>query len=338
MERAQELVASDLQTADSAIVSACEEQAAMLSQIDDPYLSERAIDLRDVGQRAARIARGAPSGTDLSHIASPAIVLADDLTPSETVRLDREHVLGLALSGGGPTSHVAVVARSLGVPLIVGMGQLPNGNSQDTTALLDGDRGVLVLNPSIERVEEYRGWRDARRSALAMQDQLRDLPAKTQDGATVRLVANAGSVAEAREAARFGAEGIGLLRTEFFSWTTIPTEGEQTDIYSQVFAAMQGREVVVRTMDLGGDKPPPYLDFGNEANPFLGWRGLRIALDRPEMLRTQLRAVLRAGAGGTVLRHVPHGFDRGRVQESATTGAGRQARAGRRRFVRRRGS
>jgi phosphoenolpyruvate-protein phosphotransferase len=296
-ERAAEVIADHLLAADAAILAAAVEQAEVLEALDDPYLAERGADLRDVGARAARIARGEPPALDLARLPGPAIVVADDLSPSETARLDRARLLGIALRGGGPTSHVAVLARAMAVPLVCGLNALPDGGPE---ALLDGDAGMLVLNPDPPRMAAYQAGRAQRDEAGARQAALRDLPAETADGYRVRLVANAGSVADAQEAARVGAEGIGLLRTEFLFMDHEPGEEEQRTTYQAVFAALPGREVVVRTMDLGGDKPPAYIDFGHEANPFLGWRGLRMALDRPTMLQTQLRALLRAGAGRPV--------------------------------------
>jgi len=297
-DAASELVANELMSADSALLAATEEQAQMLASLDDPYLAERAADLRDVGARAARIARGEDAQSDLSNLAESVIVLAEDLTPTETASLDREHVLGMALSRGGPTSHTAILARALGVPLACGLGDFPVADG--TPALLDGDRGQLVLYPEAERLAEYRVWQVATQQAVSRQTALRDLPAETPDGKRIRLVANAGSAADAQEAGQYGAEGIGLLRTEFLFLDHDPGEEEQFDAYSRIYGAMPGREIVVRTMDLGGDKPPPYLDFGSEVNPFLGWRGLRVALDRQDMLRTQLRALLRAAEGRVV--------------------------------------
>lgn len=295
-DRARDLVAQDLLPADAAILASAEEQAAVLAQLDDAYFRERAMDLRDIGARAARLARGEAQSSDLSRLPAPVIVLADDLTPSETARLDRDNVLGLGLLGGGPTSHVAVMARSLGVPLVCGLAPFPASGA--APALLDGGNGLLIINPAPERISQFTAWDTARKQALARQSELRDLPAQTPDGRIVRLVANAGSVAEANLAAQYGAEGIGLLRTEFLFLDHEPDEEAQLNTYSQVNAALPGREIIVRTMDLGGDKPPPYLDFGSEANPFLGWRGLRVALDLPGMLRTQVRAILRSAPGG----------------------------------------
>jgi phosphoenolpyruvate-protein phosphotransferase len=296
-DRALELVATELRAADAAILAAAEEQAALLAMLDDAYLRERAADVRDVGGRAARLVRGEPPPTDLAHLAQPCILLAGDLSPSETVGLDRQQVRGIGLSGGGPTSHAAVVARALGVPLVCGLGTLPAATGDP--ALIDGDAGLLVLRPAAARLAAHMAWQGERAAVRAAGAALRDLPAETPDGHRVRLVANAGSVADAEAAAAQGAEGIGLLRTEFLFLDHIPDEAEQLAAYRAIYAALPG-EIVVRTLDLGGDKPPPYLDFAGEANPFLGWRGIRIGLDRPDLLRPQVRALLRAGAGRAV--------------------------------------
>jgi phosphoenolpyruvate-protein phosphotransferase len=297
-DRAAELVAAEHYPADAAILAAADEQAALLAAIDDPYLRERAADVRDVGRRAARIARGEPAPADLRRLPGPVVILAEDLSPSETAGLDRAHVLGIGLSGGGPTSHAAVVARALGVPLVCGLGAFAAHDGQP--ALLDGDGGWLTLDPGPDAQAAHDAWRAARGRAAAADTGLRDLPAETRDGRRIRLAANAGSVADAQQAAGAGAAGIGLLRTEFLFLDHRPDEAEQEAAYRAIYAALPGCEVVVRTLDLGGDKPPPYLDFGREANPFLGWRGLRVALDEPDLLRTQLRALLRAGAGRAV--------------------------------------
>ena len=296
-DRALELVATELRAADAAILAAAEEQAALLATLDDDYLRERAADVRDVGGRAARLVRGEPPSTDLAHLAQPCILLAGDLSPSETVGLDRRNVRGIGLLGGGPTSHAAVVARALGVPLVCGLGTLPAAAGDP--ALIDGDAGLLVLYPGAARLAAHTAWQGERAAIQAAGSALRDLPAETPDGHRVRLVANAGSVADAEAAAAQGAEGIGLLRTEFLFLDHIPDEAEQLAAYRAIYAALPG-EIVVRTLDLGGDKPPPYLDFAGEANPFLGWRGIRIGLDRPDLLRPQVRALLRAGAGRAV--------------------------------------
>ncbi len=278
--------------APGAIKVAGEEYAAMLAGLDDPYLSERAADVRDVAARIERILRG--QHESLPTLTQPAILLADDLTPSETATLDPKLVLGIGLAEGGLTSHVVVVARSKGIPVVVGLGSLPA--DEGAAAILDGNGGRLILAPDAATLATYQQRQQAAAATQQRQRGLRDQPAISRDGVRVRLVGNVGSVADAEGLAEYGAEGIGLLRTEFLFLEHEPSEDEQAAVYRQIFAAVSG-EIVARTMDLGGDKPPPYIDFGKEANPFLGWRGLRVGLERRDMLLTQLRALLKAGVG-----------------------------------------
>lgn len=276
----------------SAITVAGEEYAAMLAALDDPYLSERAIDVRDVAGRIARILRGEQQ--HMPQLTQPAILLATDLTPSETATLDPQLALGIGLAEGGLTSHVVVVARSRSIPVVVGLGQL--AGEDEASAILDGDSGKLLITPDAATLTDYQAKQQAASTIRARQRSLREQLAVSRDGQRVRLVGNIGSLEDAHGLAEYGAEGVGLLRTEFLFLEHEPTEEEQTAIYRQIFAAVSG-EIVARTMDLGGDKPPPYIDFGNEANPFLGWRGVRIGLERPAMLVNQLRALLQAAAG-----------------------------------------
>lgn len=310
-ERAIELVATMKLPAYEAILAATGEQADLLAALDDAYLRERATDIIDVGKRAAHLAVGEKLLPNLGNPATPGILLAEDLTPSETVKLDKQWVLGIGLSGGGPTSHVAVVARALGVPLVCGLGPLafptldtsPDLQEQALTppdVLLDGDAGQLVLFPGPQRLAAYHAWSEEHQSTRARQDALHDMPAETSDGHRIKLAANVGATKDAQAAQQYGAEGIGLLRTEFLFLDHLPGEDEQLAAYKAIVDSMPEGDLVVRTMDLGGDKPPPYLDFGQEENPFLGWRGIRVALDEPDMLHTQLRALFMATPGRTI--------------------------------------
>ncbi len=291
MQTTSQLIAAG-NSPESAVQQAGEQYAAMLEGLDDPYMRERAADVRDVTGRVERILRGISNTSP--QLSQPAILFATDLTPSETATLAPQLVRGIGLAQGGLTSHVVIVARSKNIPTVVGLGELEAADGQN--AVLDGDTGKLLLEPNPPALAAYQAKQQA---ALATQQQqlaLRDQPAISRDGVPVRLVANIGALDEAKGIAAYGAEGVGLLRTEFLFLEHEPSEDEQLAVYRQIFAAVRG-EIVARTMDLGGDKPPPYLDFGDEANPFLGWRGLRIGLERPAMLHTQLRALLRAAVG-----------------------------------------
>ena len=281
-------------------------QAAKLASMNNPLLAARATDVRDVGQRVLQLL----TGVEPRRIEAPqnAILVAEDLTPSDTANLDRARVLGFCTTLGSATSHVAIIARSLDIPAVAGIEpralEIPDG----TPVILDGTRGALKLNPSVEEMARMQ----ARQQKLAAKKKA-DLesaarPATTTDGHQLEVVANIGSLKDAQAAVALGAEGVGLLRTEFLflDRETAPTEEEQAKAYSEIAKALgPGRSLVVRTLDVGGDKPLPYLPIAKEDNPFLGERGVRVGLNRPEVLRTQLRAILRASAAGKLLVMFP---------------------------------
>ncbi len=262
----------------------------------------RAADVRDIARRVLRILLGLPEEASLRAVSEPVIVVARDLTPSDTARLNREMVRGICTVGGGVTSHVAILARMWNIPAVVGIDEtaleVPNG----TPGVLDGDTGRLVVNPSAEVLALYQE-RQARRAAQAAEAVRRSQElAVTKDGRRVEVFANIGDVASAREAVAMGAEGVGLLRTEFLfvDRATMPDEEEQYAAYRAIADVLGDRPLIIRTLDIGGDKPLPYLDMPPEANPFLGVRAIRLTLRRPDLFQTQLRAILRAGVGRNV--------------------------------------
>ncbi|SAL14243.1 phosphoenolpyruvate--protein phosphotransferase [Caballeronia peredens] len=281
--------------------AAFESQAATLDKLDNALLRERAGDIRDVGRRVLALL----AGVKQAHIDVPgeSILIAHELTPSDTASLDRTKVLGFCTTTGGATSHVAILARSLGIPAICGIDEgaltLPDG----TLVVLDGSHGSLRRNPDAgelekarERIERQTKKREEEKSAASRL-------AVTADGHRVEVVANIRNAQEAREAVAAGAEGVGLLRSEFLfdNRDTAPSEDEQAAEYCAVAEAL-GRErpLVVRTLDVGGDKPLSYIPMPKEDNPFLGLRGVRVSLDRPDIFRTQLRAILRAAPLGNL--------------------------------------
>lgn len=271
--------------------------AVRLSKLKNPLLAARAADLRDVGRRVLAIITGQPlEGPD---IPANSILITEDLTPSDTAKLDRNKVLGFCTVGGGATSHVAILARALDIPAVAGIEPRALELSNGEPVVLDGSTGKLRLNPDaaeIERISQLREKLAARQQAeLAAADQ----PATTSDGHNVEVVANIGGEDDARRAVELGGEGVGLLRSEFLylERASAPTEDEQTTIYSDIASALDGRPMIIRTLDVGGDKPLPYLPMPREENPFLGVRGVRVGLEKPELLRTQLRAILRASIG-----------------------------------------
>ncbi len=291
IDGALELIRSQAASAEAAILTTAQAVSAMLASLDDPYLRERSADVLDVARRVVRILQGAPHPLDLSRLSAPTILLAPDLSPSETAGL--RNVVGIGLLEGGPTSHAAILARARAIPLVVGLREWPQ-TGDGATVVLDGTTGRLLLNPAPATLAHYQQQAASEQQATAQLASLRDLPAITSDGYRLRLVGNATSLADAEAIAAEGGEGIGLLRTEFLFGERELTEAEQTAAYAAILAALPGREIVIRTLDLGGDKPPAWLAFPTEANPFLGWRGLRVGLDRPALLASQLRAILKA--------------------------------------------
>ncbi|QKJ15641.1 phosphoenolpyruvate-protein phosphotransferase PtsI [Yersinia kristensenii] len=293
------LIKDDKQSADAAAYSVIEGQAKALEELDDEYLKERAADVRDIGKRLLKNILGLTI-VDLSAIPDEVILVAADLTPSETAQLNLDKVLGFITDLGGRTSHTSIMARSLELPAIVGTSNATKEIQNDDYLILDAVNNKIYLNPTAEVIEQLKAVKTqyiTERNDLA---KLKDLPAITLDGHQVEVVANIGTVRDIAGAERNGAEGVGLYRTEFLFMDrdSLPTEEEQFQAYKAVAEAMGSQAVIVRTMDIGGDKDLPYMNLPKEENPFLGWRAIRIAMDRKEILHAQLRAILRASAFG----------------------------------------
>lgn len=276
-----------------------DQQVAILSEIDDEYLKERAGDIRDIGNRLIKNILGM-NIVDLGDINEEVILVAYDLTPSETAQLNLDKVLGFITDIGGRTSHTSIMARSLELPAIVGTNNVTSKVNTGDYLILDAVNNAVYVNPTQEEIERLKALERQLAEEKAELAKLKDLPALTLDGHQVDVVANIGTIRDCEGADRNGAEGVGLYRTEFLFMDRdqLPTEEEQFIAYKEVVEAMNGRLVVLRTMDIGGDKDLPYLDLPKEMNPFLGWRAIRIAMDRREILHAQLRAVLRASAFG----------------------------------------
>ena len=278
-----------------------DERAEAIAALNDPLLAARAADLRDVGKRVLRLMLGVKENSSTLP-ATPVVIVARELSPSDTASFDPERVLGFGIVEGGPTSHIAILARALGLPAIVGVDESMLALEEKTPVILNGNDGTLTVNPAADILERaklsQRRWLEYRRFA---QEQA-SLPAISQDGQRVDVTANAGSIADAAEALKMGADGIGLLRTEFLflERTTAPSEEEQFSVYRAIAETMRDNPVIVRTLDIGGDKPLSYIQMKPELNPFLGERGIRLCLNRPELFREQLRAILRAASYGTL--------------------------------------
>lgn len=293
------LIKSDKKTADAAAYSVIEDQAQALESLDDEYLKERAADVRDIGKRLLKNILNIPI-VDLSAIDQEVILVAADLTPSETAQLNLDKVLGFITDLGGRTSHTSIMARSLELPAIVGTSDATSKIKNGDFIVLDGVNNTIYLNPSDAEIDKLKAFRDDYLQEKEELAKLKDLPAITLDGHQVEVCANIGTVRDVAGAERNGAEGVGLYRTEFLFMDrdAFPSEEEQFQAYKAVAKAMGSQAVIVRTMDIGGDKDLPYMNLPKEENPFLGWRAIRICLDRKEILHSQLRAILRASNFG----------------------------------------
>ncbi|MBD2448331.1 phosphoenolpyruvate--protein phosphotransferase [Nostoc sp. FACHB-152] len=297
LETVQQRIMEHHLNAEAAWQAAVDEVATSYRILDDVYLRERVEDVVDVGQRVLRLLAG-NTVTSL-HLTEPAILVATDLTPSDTAGLDPSKVLGICTVSGSATSHSAIIARTLGIPAVLGVNPEVLRLEDGTLMGLDGESGKAWVEPEADilgALEAKReAWQTAKQEALAKAHQ----PAITRDGKQINVLANIGSIADVQAAVAGGAEGVGLLRTEFLylDRTTDPTEDEQLTVYQAIAQVLDNRPLIIRTLDVGGDKPLPYLRVGfHEANPFLGWRGIRFCLDHPELFKTQLRAILRASA------------------------------------------
>ena len=299
VERARDLIKTDTLNAEAAVDDAVREVVRQFRTIDDPYLQERVFDLRDVRDRILRILTGANEKA-IAGPAAPSVVAASDLAPSETAAIGAHNVEAFVLGEGSRTSHVAILARSLGVPAVVGLGADVADFTDGEILAVDGIRGEVIRQPDEETVQRFKALAHEQSHVAAKLGHLRDLPAETPDGRTVDMVVNIEMPVEVDKALDCGAEGIGLLRTEYiyFQHGTIPNEAEQLTVYADIMRRMAGRPVLFRTLDVGGDKVQRYLGARKESNPFLGWRGIRFLLANRPLLKAQLRAIYRAGALG----------------------------------------
>ncbi len=284
-----------------------ERYVGALAAIEDEYLRERSGDMRDLTVRVMDNLLEVKSDFDLRHLAEPCILVSHDLSPSMTAQLDKKFVLGFATDIGGHTSHTAIMARSLGIPAVVGLQNISNQLENGDYALLDGYNGNVIVNPTDQSLFEYGQLAKIKASLDEKLREIRMQPAVTLDGKVIPLSANIEDQHDVEAVLAGGAEGVGLFRTEFLfiSRTTLPTEDEQYKVYREVAAALKPNAVVIRTIDLGGDKFSSHLEVAKEMNPFLGWRAIRFCLAQPEVFRSQLRAILRASAEGNVKMMYP---------------------------------
>ncbi|WP_432632911.1 phosphoenolpyruvate--protein phosphotransferase [Brachyspira sp.] len=311
LQEVNDIITDEKVSADYALSKGIEVYRQILSDVQDEYLRERAGDLADIADRWIRNILG-ETIVELSDIPKNSIIIARDLTPSDTANLNLENTLGFITEIGGRTSHTSIMARSLEIPAVVGIGSIIKDikdikTKSDITIILNGNTGGVIIEPSEKSIEECEKLKVEFDKNRALLKEFAHRDAISKDGTKIRVYANIGSPADLGGALKNGADGIGLYRTEFLFMenTDFPTEEEQFKAYKEVVEAMSGHTVTIRTMDIGGDKHLPYLDMPVEENPALGWRALRICLDRQSIIKTQFRALLRASAFGKVKIMLP---------------------------------
>ncbi|WP_298080880.1 phosphoenolpyruvate--protein phosphotransferase, partial [uncultured Cardiobacterium sp.] len=302
----QALIRDEHKTATAAVKEYLDQVAANMRALEDEYLRERAAEFEDLQNNLLLALNGLPFAS-LASAPPDSVIFAEDLTPSETAQLDIEKVRGFVLEHGGLTSHVAILARNLGMPAVMGMRNIMNEVQSGITALLDGDTGNLILDPDDKTRKIYtekKAQQDAQKAEYA---KLHGKPATTEDGKTFALYSNIGSPNDLHLIDENGSEGIGLFRSEFLFMESkqAPSEDQQYAIYRKVVEHMKGKTVILRLLDIGGDKPLSYLNFPKEENPFLGWRGVRLYKDNPEVFLSQIRAAIRAAAYGDLWVMIP---------------------------------
>ncbi|MDR5602497.1 phosphoenolpyruvate--protein phosphotransferase [Staphylococcus coagulans] len=295
----EEKIKNDKASAPHALTEVSQNFITIFESMDNEYMKERAADIRDVSKRVLAHLLGVELPNP-SIIDESVVIVGHDLTPSDTAQLNKQYVQGFVTNIGGRTSHSAIMSRSLEIPAVVGTKSITESVEQGDMVIIDGLTGDVIIDPTEDELKAYQHKREsffADREALK---QLRDEPSKTKDGQHVELAANIGTPNDLPGVKDNGAEGIGLYRTEFLYMgrDTMPSEDEQFEAYKKVLQEMNGKRVVVRTLDIGGDKELPYLNLPKEMNPFLGYRAIRLCLDQPEIFRPQLRALLRASTYG----------------------------------------
>ena len=292
----EEMIASG-SCAEAALDSVCQMYIEMFSNVDDELMRQRATDIRDIRTRMLRLLLGV-SSVDIESVPAGTVLAAKDLTPSMTVGLKKENISAILTEIGGKTSHSAILARALEIPAVLGIPQVLDQVSDGQQAIVDGESGEVIISPDEDTLKRYTAQWKEQQEQKAMLSVYRDRKTQDADGRIYELYSNIGSVAEAQIALENGAEGIGLFRTEFLFMdrTAMPTEQEQYEAYKAVSDIMQGKEVIIRTLDVGGDKEISYLKMESEQNPFLGWRAIRYCLEESDLFKVQLRALLRAGA------------------------------------------
>ena len=305
-EQISALVISEKITAEMAVDQVLEQTAEMFAQIPDELLQQRATDFRDIKTRMLKILLGIED-VDISQVPAGTVIVARDLTPSMTAGINPENIEGILTEVGGRTSHSAILARAMEVPAVLSIENICSIAKNGDKVVLDGTSGEAILNPDDETVEKFKKMYSDYQNEKALLKEYAGKPSQTKDGVKVELVCNIGKPADANKAVECDGEGIGLFRTEFLFMDrgSMPTEEEQFEAYKEVAEKMKGKPVIIRTLDIGGDKDVPYLGLEHEDNPFLGFRAIRYCLQRKDIYEIQLKALLRASAFGKIKIMVP---------------------------------
>jgi len=294
-----EKIQTERKNVNDAVIEVIQAAVEIFKSMDDDYMSARAVDIEDIGNRIIKNLNPVKEAIDQIDEAG-IIIIAEDLAPSDTISMDITKVAGFATQIGGKTSHAAIIAKSRGIPAVVGCGVDLKSVQDGDNLILDGQSGSIIINPDKETLKDFETKRATWLKELNLLKSLKNTPAQTIDGKEIHLLANIADSAEMENALEFGAQGSGLFRTEFLflGRNDFPSEDEQFEFYKAVALKAKGKPVTVRTLDIGGDKQLPYFNFPEEQNPFLGYRAIRLCLDRKDIFITQLKAILRASAFG----------------------------------------
>ncbi|WP_311516242.1 phosphoenolpyruvate--protein phosphotransferase [uncultured Anaerococcus sp.] len=299
-------IKNELKNSEMALDETIKEMVEIMSQIDDDYLRERASDYQDIGFQVMYKLKGI-TPKDLAHLEKGSIVISKELTPSDTSNMNKDAVVGFATDLGGKTSHTSIIAQTLDMPALVGMGDISTKVKGGERAIIDGNQGLLIVNPSEEELTRYEVLIKEQKERKERLKSVKDSEAITKDGKKIEVSANIGNLEDLKLAIENGCDGVGLFRTEFLYMQSsdFPTEESQFEVYKQATQMLGEKPLIIRTLDIGGDKGLDYFDFPNEENPFLGYRAIRLCLDKKDMFRAQLRALVRASAFGNLKIMIP---------------------------------
>ena len=292
----EEAIKRDSVCSEYAIETTCTTYADVFAAMDDELMQQRATDMRDIKTRLQQTLQGIKP-VDIASLPEGSIIVAKDLTPSMTAGINPANVTGIVTELGGKTSHSAILARALEIPAVVAVSNVMDKIEEDDTVILDGGEGIVIVNPTDEEMKEYTAKRESFLQEKKDLERFKGVPTVTKDGVHIELVANIGNPDDLAKVLEYDGEGVGLFRTEFLFMdrTSMPTEEEQFEAYKKVAEGLSGKPVIIRTLDIGGDKEIPYMGLAKDENPFLGYRAIRLCLDRKEdIYRPQLRALLRA--------------------------------------------